>query len=123
MEIKIIILQDQKQTISREFTSPADALAYLQSVTPADEVKDESLSDPTHEDPNLAEGTPSAFTNDQRFEIGQHVMFHQLVGEYSGEHIIEEEQEAEVGYKYRTDHSDGVFIHAHWFAPVAEESV
>ncbi len=128
IEIKITIQQDQKQTISTDFTNPQDALNYLQSLVPAveetteelpteDEIVDteEELSDP------LPEGEKNTdFTNEQRFDPGQHIMFHQHVGQYSGEHVVIEERAEAVGYSYRTDKSGDTFIHAHWFKPVTE---
>ena len=125
MEIKITIAQEGKQAISREFTNPQDALDYLESITPVDDGAPEAPAVESVGDDLSAPGTggageDTAFTNDQRFNVGDHVVFHQHVGEYAGEHVIEEERAQEIGFSYRTDRSGDTFIHAHWFAPVED---
>ena len=122
MEIKITILQEGKQAISREFTSLSEASAYLVSISPEQEA--DTVGEKA-EEVTVGGTAPTAypFTNEQRFEIGETVIFHQLTGEFAGEHIIEEEREEEVGHSYRTNRSRGVFVHAHWFSILLEPTV
>lgn len=119
MEIKITYIPNQGQAVTRDFTDPETARKYLDSmVEKHGPVEGVELEEGPVEETGPAHEPGKDFTNEQRFEVGQHVMFHQLVGPYSGEHVIIEEREEEIGHSYRTDQSGETFIHAHWFRPV-----
>lgn len=130
MEIKITIQQDQKQAITRDFASASDAMDYLEGMVENDDIAvEESENEAAQEEGKVgqdftapAEAEPSGtdFTNEQRFEVGQRVVFYSVAPEdvYAGEHTIVEEREEAIGHSYRTDRSGDTFIHAHWFKPV-----
>ncbi len=106
---------DNTQSEDGEEKKSDESAAVDSQETVSNQITPEKLGQAGNEE----DGT-GPYQNMQQFEVGQQVKFfiENVDEKYAGIHTITAIEPVEVGTVLQTDKSEGVWIHAHWFAPL-----